>query len=157
MANREIRIKGFIKIYPNEGEVWNRMECGRCARLVDVRLDRFDYSCKSRVFLHFLFDGLYRVHDRGMVAVSESHSDAFEAERRELLHEEHGDLARMGDFLCAASRFEELVFGNVEFLGDGVDDRFDSDATLDVWNDVRDDLPRERNADVLLEKARLHR
>lgn len=129
------------------------MASGKRARLVDVRLDRFDDPCKRRVFLHFLFDGLYRMHDRGMIAVSKAHPDALEAERRELFHEEHGDLTRVGDFLRAAARFEELVFGNVEFLGNGVNDRFDSDATLDVRNDVRDDLPCERNADVLLEKA----
>lgn len=124
---------------------------------MDIRLNRFDGPCESRVFLHFLFDGLYRMHDRGMVAVSEPHPDTLEAERRELFHEEHGDLARVGDFLRAAARFEKLVLGNVEFLGDSVDDRFDSDAALDVRDDVGDDLPCERNADVLLEKARLHR
>lgn len=83
---------------------------------MNVRLDCFDGPRERGVVLHFLFDAPDGVKHRGMVSAGKSRPDAFEAQRGELFHQIHGDLTRMGDFFRPAALFDELVFGNVEFL-----------------------------------------
>ena len=90
--------------------------CAEGVLVVNCVLEAFDQAGEARVGFHLFLDALDGVDDGGMVLAAKTGTDALQADGGEFAHEEHGDLACLGDFLRAAARFDKLGFGNFVVL-----------------------------------------
>ena len=90
--------------------------CAEGVLVVNRVLEAFDQAGEARVGFHLFLDALDGVHDGGVVLAAEARTDALQADGGTLAHEEHGDLAGLGDFLGAAAGFRELGLGDFVVL-----------------------------------------
>ena len=92
-----------------------------------------------------------------MVFAAKAGTDALQADGGELAHEEHGDLAGLGNFLGAATRFDELGLGDFVVLRYGMEHGVEAYAAAERRGDFCDDFLRDVHVDVVAHEARLER
>ena len=124
---------------------------------MDGVLQAFDKACKTRIGFHLFLDALDGVNDGGVILAAKAGADALQADGGELAHEEHGDLASLGDFLRAAARFDKLGFGNFVVLRYGMEHGVKAYAAAERRCDFGDDLLCDVHVDVVAHEARLER
>ena len=120
-------------------------------------LQTFDKACEARVGFHLFLDAFDGVDDGGVVLAAKARADALQTDGGELAHEEHGDLASLGDFLGAAARFDELCLGNFVMLRYGMEHGVKAYAAAERRGYFGDNLLCDVHVDVVAHEARLER